>query len=588
MNRPRALVVQLILLLLIPVAANAQLRSQAIVSGLAQPLAFVPDPTLPGVFYIVQKGGLVRVLADGQLQSQPFADLRALVSSGGERGLLGMAFAPDSASGRVFFNYTDLNGHTVVARYRRAPGAMQIDPATRLDFAWPGGQRAIVQPFANHNGGYLAFGPDGYLYVGLGDGGSSNDPLNNAQDPTTLLGKMLRLDVNVPETDPTGYRVPPDNPFVDGTPIAALGEIWDFGLRNPWRYSFDDFGPGATGALIIGDVGQGAREEIDYEPRGGGGRNYGWRLREGSLATPGVPATTPAFLPLVDPIYEYGRTEGRAITGGYVYRGPALGPQYQGRYFFADFETSRVWSLGLAIDGATGAARPLTLIDHTSELGGSLGGVASFGRDLQGELYLLTFAGQVRKLVPDTTAAPAPPQNLQVSVSGATVTVQWSPPASGPAAVSYQLEAGSASGLADLGLVPTTATVLTFPGIPPGTYYVRVRSVGAGGLSAPSNEAIVVVGPGGCSAPPAAPAMLAASVSNRQVTLTWTSVQSPSVFVVEAGSASSLADLAVIELPGVVRALIVAAPAGQYYVRLRARNACGTSAPSNEIVVLVP
>lgn len=588
MVRVRVFAVQLFLALALPVAVFAQIRSAVIVSGLPEPLALVPDPALPNVQYIVQKHGLVRVLLDGQLRAAPFADLRALVSTGGERGLLGMAFSPDASSGRVFFNYTDVNGHTVISRYRRQPLAIQIDPATRLDFAWPTGQRVILQPYANHNGGHLAFGPDGYLYVGLGDGGSSNDPLNNAQNPGSLLGKMLRLDVNVPESDPTGYRVPPDNPFVDNAPIPALGEIWDFGLRNPWRYSFDDVGPGATGALIIGDVGQGAREEIDYEPRGAGGRNYGWRLREGSLATPGVPTSPPAaFEPLVNPLFDYGRSEGRAVTGGYVYRGTALGPQYQGRYFFADFVSSRVWSLGLSIDPATGEATPANLIEHTSELGGSLGGIASFGRDLQGELYLLTFAGQVRKLIPPASPAPNPPERLQSVVNGSTVTVRWSAPTSGPAPAAYQLEAGSVPGGANLAVVQTAATALTFPGIPTGTYYARVRSIGAGAVSAPSNEVTIIVESGGCPSPPA-PTSLAASVTNQLVTLSWSSPSSPATFAIEAGSAPGLANLAILGVDGSSRAVAVQAPPGQYYVRVRAQNACGASAASNEIVVLVP
>ena len=144
----------------------------------------------------------------------------------------------------------------------------------------------------------------------MGDGGNGNDPQNFAQNPASLLGKMLRIDINVSDGDPTGYRIPPDNPFLDGQPVAALGEIWAFGLRNPWRYSFDDIGAGATGALLMGDVGQGAREEIDYEPAGAGGRNYGWRLREGLIATPGVPATAPAYGPLVEPIFDYARSVG--------------------------------------------------------------------------------------------------------------------------------------------------------------------------------------------------------------------------------------------------------------------------------------
>ena len=570
--------------------AHAQIRSQIVASGLTQPLALVPDPLLPNVFYVVQQNGLVRTIANGQLQTVPFADFRNAISTGGERGLLGMAFAPDAQSGRVFFNFTDPNGDTVVARFGRMGVPSRVDVASRFDLRWPSGERVIRQPYANHNGGYLAFGPDGYLYIGLGDGGSGNDPQNNAQNPATLLGKMLRIDINVPDADPIGYRVPPDNPFLDGSPISALGEIWDFGLRNPWRYSFDDVGPGATGALIIGDVGQSAREEIDYEPRGAGGRNYGWRLREGRVATPGVPATPPAFGPLTDPIFDYQRSEGRAVTGGFVYRGSALGPAYQGRYFFADFESSRVWSIGLSIDPATGEAAVANVLEHTAELGGSLGGVASFGRDLQGELYLLTFSGIVRKIVAGG-ALPNPPQNLQVVVTGSTVTVSWTPPPSGAVPAGYQLEAGSAPGAANLAIVPAAVTTLTFPGIPPGTYYVRVRSLGGGSASAPSNEVGVVVGGGGgCTAAPPAPTGLSSSLNGRLVTLGWSvgpTSDGPATLIIEAGSVTGAANLAVIAIDGSVRTISVQAPPGQYFVRIRGQNACGTGAASNEIVVTV-
>ena len=399
-----------------------------VATGLSNPLGFVQDPVFANVAYVIEQSGLVKIIRDGQLQPEIFADLRALTASGGERGLLGMAFSPDLQSGRVFFNYTNLIGDTVISRYTRMAGSpQQIDPATRFDLQWPGGERFIQQPFANHNGGNLAFGPDGYLYIGLGDGGSANDPGNNAQDPNTLLGKMLRIDVAVADVDPLGYRIPNDNPFLDGLPITALGEIWAFGFRNPWRYSFDDFGQGATGALLIGDVGQNSREEIDQEPAGLGGRNYGWRIREGFIATPGVPATTPAYSPLTDPLIDYDRNAGQTVIGGYVYRGIALAPYFRGRYFFADFITSRVWSIRLTPTPAPfGGALPLCspmvpssrcqpstwpdLVDHTSELGGSLGNLSSFGRDAVGELYLLTYSGRVLKLVPPSGGSIAPPR----------------------------------------------------------------------------------------------------------------------------------------------------------------------------------
>jgi glucose/arabinose dehydrogenase len=577
-------------LLLLPVHATAQLRTQVLATGLSQPVAFVPDPYFSNVFYIVEQTGLVKVLRDGQVQSTPFADLRGLISTGGERGLLGMAFSPDVFSGRVFFNFTNTSGDTVVARFvRTAAAPFEIVAASGFALRWSGGQPFIDQPFPNHNGGNLAFGPDGYLYIGLGDGGSANDPLNAAQDPTTLLGKMLRIDVNVAANDPVGYRVPADNPFLDGIPISAREEIWAFGLRNPWRYSFDDIGPGATGALIIGDVGQGALEEIDYEPFGAGGRNYGWRIREGALPTEGVDPTTPAFTPLVDPIFNYDRDQGQAVTGGYVYRGSALPEIYRGRYFFADFVTSRVWSLALTRDPVTGVVTASNLADHTGELG-DLGGVASFGRDRDGELYLLTFTGRVLKIVPPSGPAPAAPENFSAVVSGSTVTVSWSPPLSGTTPSAYQLEAGSVSGGADLAVVQTAGpqTTLTFPDIPPGLYYARVRGLSGAGAGDASNEVAVMVR--ACVQPPPAPTAFTSTVIGALVSFSWAvpgTADGPTRFVIEAGSTSGAADLAVLTVDGVSRELAVNAPPGTYFVRMRSVNACGDSAPSSEIVVTV-
>jgi glucose/arabinose dehydrogenase len=263
----------------------ATLRARVYASGFAFPLAFVQDPVNRDVQFVVEQAGRIRAVRGGVVLDADFLDLRGAVLSGGERGLLGLAFAPDAGSGRFFVNFTDRAGNTVVARFRRSSNPLVADPASRFDLRWGGGQAFIAQPFANHNGGHLLFGPDGALYVGMGDGGSANDPDHRAQNPRELLGKMLRIDVNVADGDPNGYRVPPDNPFVNAGPPGTRPEIWAFGLRNPWRYSFDDPSRNGTGALIVGDVGQDRWEEIDYEPRGRGGRNYGWRNREGAHTT---------------------------------------------------------------------------------------------------------------------------------------------------------------------------------------------------------------------------------------------------------------------------------------------------------------
>jgi glucose/arabinose dehydrogenase len=393
--------------------AEAQLRTRLYASGFSAPLAFVQDPTDRNVQFVVQQAGRIRVVQGGSVLSTDFLNLTNSISSGGERGLLGLAFAPDYAtSGRFFVAFTNPAGNYVVARFRRSSNPLVADPGSRFDLALGGGsQRFVFHPFSNHNGGHLAFGPDGYLYLGLGDGGSGNDPDHRAQDPNDLLGKMLRIDVAVPDSNTQGYAIPPNNPFIGGGPVAARPEIWAFGLRNPWRYNFDDPNRGGTGALVIADVGQSAFEEIDFEPRGAGGRNYGWRNREG--AHNNVMSRPPAYLPLVDPIFEYGRNEGQSITGGFVYRGNALPPTFRGRYFFADFIAVRVWSLALNQDG-TGSASDLR--EHTSELGGRalLGNISSFGVDADGELYIVSHEnGSILKIL-SPAAAPATPTGLKI------------------------------------------------------------------------------------------------------------------------------------------------------------------------------
>ena len=391
---------------------HAQLHSRVHASGFTAPLAFIQDPSDRAVQFVVQQGGHIRVVRNGVVLPADFLDVSSIISAGGERGLLGLAFAPDAASGRFFVNFTDRSGDTVVARFRRPAGAVVADPTTRFDLRWggAGGPAVIGQPYTNHNGGNLAFGPDGYLYIGMGDGGAANDPENRAQNPIELLGKMLRVDVNVPDAHPTGFQIPADNPFAGGRgAVPARPEIWAFGLRNPFRWSFDDTSHGGTGALIIGDVGQNSFEEINYEPRGRGGRNYGWRDREG--AHDNITSPPPAYLPLTDPIFDYGRSEGQSVTGGFIYRGQALGPSFRGRYFFADFVAARVWSLALAINPATGEATASNLIEHTGELEnvGDLGNVSSFGTDADGELYVVSYSsGRILKILGPPIAPRAP------------------------------------------------------------------------------------------------------------------------------------------------------------------------------------
>ena len=413
MRRSAIRIAALLVTSLVPHVAGAQIRLEVFASGFQSPVAFVQDPTNRAVFFVVEQAGRIRAVRNRAIEPVDFLDIRPAVGSGGERGLLGLAFAPDYASsGRFFVNFTDRSGDTVVARFRRSANPLVADAASRFDLRWGAAREPVIrQPFANHNGGHLAFGPDGYLYIGLGDGGSANDPEHNAQNPNSLLGKMLRLDVGVPDSHPAGYVVPADNPFLDGVPIAARAEIWSFGLRNPWRYSFDDPARGGTGALLIADVGQGSWEEVDYEPRNRGARNYGWRNREGAHANVGT--LQPGYQPLTDPVHEYNHTQGQSITGGFVYRGRRLGPAFVGRYFFADYVTSRIWSIGLTINASTGEATAGSLMEHTSALGGStqIGNVSSFGVDAEGELYIVSHdQGRVLRLI----AAPPTPTTLRI------------------------------------------------------------------------------------------------------------------------------------------------------------------------------
>jgi len=571
-------------------AADAQLHPEIIAEGLSNPVAFVQDPASNSRFFIVQQGGLIRVLDNGQLLQTPLLDLTTAIKSDGEQGLLGMAFPPNaSTTGRFFVYFTeprpgDFAGNDlVIARFRRSsPTAATADPASRFDLIWPNNLPYIPHPTnGNHNGGNLIFGPDGYLYIGTGDGGGGNDPPNNAQNPTSLLGKMLRIDVNVADSHPTGYTIPPGNPFI-GTP--ALQEIWAFGLRNPWRYGFDDIGAGATGALIIGDVGQDNREEVDYEPAGSGGRNYGWSIREGMIATPGVTGRVPAYLPLTNPLFDYSRTIGHAITGGYVYRGTQLPAAYHGRYFVADSVTGLVASVGLSINPATREAVVTDALDHSAELGATVGSVVSFARDRDGELYLVTFAGEVFRIASADT--PAAPTGLRSSIAGRTVTLSWTPPSTGPTPTGYRLEAGSSQGAANLATLATDATPsITVPGVGDGTYFVRVRGERNGVAGPASADVQVVVA--GCPAP-TAPGGLTSSVSPaRIVTLTWGSVAGATGFIVEAASAPGGPVIASLPV-GSTTAVSVPAPPGTYYVRVRALNGCGPGQASNEVTVQVP
>ena len=338
------------------------LRLSQVVSGLTRPL-YVVSPPEDARLFVLEQTGAILVVVDGALLAEPFLDLSSLVSCCGERGLLGLAFAPDYAdSGRFIVNYTDSEGSTVVAEYAVSTGDPNVaDPTEVRRFL------TIEQPFGNHNGGMVEFGPDGFLYVGMGDGGAAGDPIEAGQDPQSKLGAMLRLDID-------RHPEPPE-----GNLPGADPDVWAIGLRNPWRFSFDR----ATGDLYIADVGQNAFEEVHVSPAGQGSGNYGWDIMEGfACFEPRQNCDqTGLFLPAV----AYGRDEGISITGGYVYRGAAI-PDLAGWYLYADFGSNRVWALQWSPDAVVD-----TEITDDIDPDRILRGVSSFGQDAAGELYVVSY-----------------------------------------------------------------------------------------------------------------------------------------------------------------------------------------------------
>jgi len=351
---------------------------QEIASGLSAPL-YLTSPPGDERLFIVEQPGTIRIVTGGGLAPEPFLDITAQVSSGGERGLLGLAFPADyAASGRFIVHYTNLEGDTRVSRFQVSADPNRADPASETVLF------AADQPFSNHNGGQILFGPDGFLYIGLGDGGASGDPDGRGQRLDEPLGSILRIDVAGPPAAGLPYAIPPDNPFV--ATVGALPEIWSLGLRNPWRFSFDR----ATGDLYIGDVGQDQWEEVNYSPAAEGagrGINYGWDIMEGRHCFASADCDSAG---LVLPVLEYDHGTGCSIAGGYVYRGAAI-PELQGHYFYSDF--CRGFVRSFRVEG--GAA--VDEFDWPTLAPG--GTVLSFGEDAAGELYVLTGTG-VFKIVP--------------------------------------------------------------------------------------------------------------------------------------------------------------------------------------------
>lgn len=382
MTRPRAYVLMTCLTCLALVGCDKlpidprpdpdfELAAEVVVSGVNNPM-HLTAPADDDRLFVVEQEGRIRVVRDDQLLDTPFLDIQSDVASGGERGLLSMAFHPEyAANGYFFVNYTDGNGDTRVVRYSVSEDPDVADPSSAvliLDQA---------QPFANHNGGHIVFGPDGMLYIAMGDGGAGGDPEENGQDAGTLLGALLRI--NVDDGDP--YGIPSDNPFV-GDP-SGEDEIWAIGLRNPWRIAFDE----TSEALYIADAGQNAWEEVNAVPAFAPGLNYGWNIMEGDEC---FNAETCDDTDLILPVLTYPTgVEGCVVVGGDVYRGSAI-PEIAGHYFYSDFCEGWLRSFRLKNDEA---------VDHEEWDVGDLGRILSFGVDAQGELYLLSQDDVVYRLV---------------------------------------------------------------------------------------------------------------------------------------------------------------------------------------------
>jgi len=380
--------------------AQDEIRLVRVAGGFASPVDIQDANDGTRRLFIVEQGGTIRIIRDGAVLATPFLNITSRTRNNGECGLLGLAFPPGFREKRYFYvNYTDANcRNTVVARYRVS--SMNNDAADASS------EEVILQqaqPFSNHNGGQLAFGPDGFLYIGLGDGGSGGDPQNHGQTNTSLLGKMLRVDT---ESGTAPYRVPPSNPFVNDARYRP--EIWATGLRNPWRYSFDR----ETNDLWIADVGQNRAEEIDFQPgESTGGENYGWRTMEGLQCF--NPATNCNRTGLTLPVHEYTRAQGDvSVTGGFVYRG-ARWPSLRGTYIYADYISRRIW--GLRREGP--------LFNNRLLMRMASGNPSTFGQDAAGELYVADHAGIIHRI-----EAAAPPTFTNRSVlNGASFDIGLTP-----------------------------------------------------------------------------------------------------------------------------------------------------------------
>jgi glucose/arabinose dehydrogenase len=373
------------------VAANPRVPELAlteVVGGLERTIFLAQPRGDTARLFVVEKAGRIRIIRDGTLVQTPFLTVPNVSERGGEMGLLGLAFHPDYATnGRFYVYYSTVQGGPHVSRIAEYSASSNPDVA---DAASARVLLEIAQPQDNHNGGNLAFGADGYLYIAVGDGGGGGDnhgPIGNGQNLGTLLGKILRIDVDGTGSGSAGaYAVPSGNAALDG----ALPEIWSYGLRNPWRFSFD----ACTADMYIGDVGQGDLEEVDFEPAGTAGRNYGWRLMEGDACYNPDTGCNAAAQNLVLPVATYDHGVGQSITGGYVYRGATI-PDLRGTYLYADYQSARFFALRM--QGGSVAQAQLEITDNINP-GGDVGGIASFGQDSAGALYVVAFGGTVYRI----------------------------------------------------------------------------------------------------------------------------------------------------------------------------------------------
>jgi glucose/arabinose dehydrogenase len=390
------------------VASAQTLSTKLFVSGLARPIFITQAPGDDTRLFIIEKQGRIRIFntETGSLNSDYFLNIDSITTGGtstsSEQGLLGLAFHPDYQNNGYFYvNYTAVagGGDTVISRYSRGADADHATTSGALTLL------TINQPYSNHNGGMIAFGPnDGYLYIFTGDGGSGGDPGDRAQNiSSSLLGKTLRIDVD----GGTPYSIPLSNPFASG---GGEPEIWAYGLRNPWRSTFDM----ATGDLYIADVGQNSREEMDFQPaQSSGGENYGWRCMEGASCYTSSSGCTCNASNLADPFYTYGHNSagGYSITGGYVYRGCEI-PEIDGMYFFADYGTANFWSATRNRNGTFNVQSRTSELRFSSDGGGTLSNIASFGQDLQGEIYICCQSlGRIYKIIlasGETDCGPGP------------------------------------------------------------------------------------------------------------------------------------------------------------------------------------